>query len=74
LDGGANMNNAPQWSFSAMVPGFDFLPTPFLFVQKFYDPYSIQSILHSAFAGSAVVISFLILKDKEISDKNILEK
>jgi len=53
---------------------FDLLPTPFSFVQKFFDPYSIQSILHSAFAGSAVVISFLILKSKEIHSENFLSK
>jgi hypothetical protein len=53
---------------------FDLLPTPFSFVQKFFDPYSIQSILHSAFAGSAVVISFLLLKSKEIHSENFLSK
>lgn len=40
---------------------YDLLPTPFTVIQKFYDPYNFQSILHSVLAGISVVISYKIL-------------
>jgi uncharacterized membrane protein len=44
---------------------FDLLPTPFAVVQKFFDPYSLQSIFHSALAGVTLVVSYIAIK-KEI--------
>ncbi|MDI6785141.1 MAG: glycosyltransferase 87 family protein [bacterium] len=40
---------------------YDFLPTPFIITQKFYDPYNFQSILHSVLAGLSVAISIKLL-------------
>jgi len=39
---------------------FDLLPTPFTVVNKFYDAYGLQSILHSALAGISMVIVVII--------------
>lgn len=39
---------------------FDLLPTPFTVVNKFYDTYGLQSILHSALAGISVIIVVII--------------
>lgn len=44
---------------------FDLLPTPFTAIQRFFDPYSLQSILHSLLAGGISVIIFQILKDRK---------
>jgi hypothetical protein len=41
---------------------FDLLPTPFVALQRFYDPYNLQSILHTIFAGAALTTSYLIFK------------
>lgn len=41
---------------------FDLLPTPFVVVQTIYDPYNLQSILHSIFAGGSLVLSYLLLR------------
>jgi len=41
---------------------YDLLPTPFTFIQKIYDPYNFQSMLHSVLAGLSVVISYKILR------------
>lgn len=46
---------------------YDLLPTPFLVVQKFYDPYNFQSILHSITAGLSVVISHTLLFEKNLN-------
>lgn len=43
---------------------FDLLPIPFTVVQKFYDPYGLQSVIHSLLAGVSVVLSYNILKSK----------
>lgn len=37
---------------------YDLLPTPFIIVQKFYDPYNLQSILHSFLAGGSGVVIY----------------
>ncbi len=34
---------------------YDILPTPFSLVEQFYDPYSLQSIFHSALVGAGLV-------------------
>lgn len=41
---------------------YDLLPTPFIAIQKFYDPYAFQSLLHSILAGISVVLSYKLLK------------
>ena len=41
---------------------YDLLPTPFLVIQKFYDPLGVQSMIHSVLAGLSIVISFNLLK------------
>lgn len=44
---------------------YDLLPTPFSIIQKFYDPYNLQSILHSILAGGSIIISFKLLNREE---------
>jgi len=51
--------------FRIYTTWFDLLPTPFVVLQKLYDPYNFMSILHSALAGGALVISYQILKKEE---------
>jgi len=41
---------------------YDLLPTPFVVLQKFYDPYSLVNVLHSALAGGTLVVGYKILK------------
>ena len=43
---------------------FDLLPTPFIVVQKFYDTYSLQSILHSLLAGGFMMIGYKLFKEE----------
>lgn len=40
---------------------FDLLPTPFTVIQRFFDPYNLQSIVHSLFAGGAGIITYKIM-------------
>lgn len=48
---------------------FDLLPTPFTAVQRFFDPYNLQSILHSLFAGGAAVVAYTFFrKEKAVKD------
>lgn len=44
-------------------PYYNLLPTPFMIIQKFYDPYSIQSILHSIFLAGSLVIIWKLAKE-----------
>lgn len=44
---------------------FDLLPTPFTAIQKFFDPYSLQSILHSLFAGGAGILMYKLFKENK---------
>lgn len=41
---------------------YNLLPTPFTIIQRFYDPYTIQSILHSIFTGGSLTTIAFILK------------
>jgi len=50
--------------FRVYTTWYDLLPTPFAVLQKFYDPYNFQSIVHSILAGATVLISYKILKNK----------
>lgn len=49
--------------FRIYTTWYDLLPTPFTIVQKFYDPFNLQSMLHSLLAGLSTVISFKLLKN-----------
>ena len=42
---------------------FDLLPIPFTVVQKVYDPFGMQSIIHSLMAGTSAVLSYNLLKE-----------
>lgn len=42
---------------------FDLLPIPFIVVQKVYDPFGMQSIIHSLMAGTSAVLSYNLLKE-----------
>jgi len=42
---------------------YDLLPTPFTFIQKLYDAYNFQSMLHSVLAGLSVVMTYKLIKD-----------
>jgi hypothetical protein len=44
---------------------YDLIPTPFALVQKVYDPYNLQSILHSLLAGGSLVLGSKLLLDRE---------
>ncbi len=45
---------------------YDLIPTPFTIIQKFYDPYSLQSILHSVLAGGSLAVGYkLLIKEDE---------
>lgn len=49
--------------FRIYTTWYDMLPTPFLVIQKIYDPYIFQSMLHSVLAGISVVIAYKINKN-----------
>jgi uncharacterized membrane protein len=44
---------------------YDMLPTPFLAVQKVYDPYSLVSAIHAAMAGATLVLAYKLFKKEE---------
>jgi hypothetical protein len=44
---------------------YDLLPTPFTIMEKIYDPYIVQSMLHSLMAGISVVLSYLLLREEK---------
>jgi hypothetical protein len=48
--------------FRIYTSWFDLLPIPFTIVQKFYDPFGLQSMIHSLLAGISVVLSYNIFK------------
>ncbi len=45
---------------------FDLLPTPFVAIQKFFDPFSLQSILHSLFAGGSGILVYEIFRKENV--------
>ena len=55
--------------FRIYTTWFDLLPTPFIVIQKLYDPYNFQSVLHSALAGVSVVLSYTIFKKEAQYEK-----
>ncbi len=48
--------------FRIYTSWFDLLPIPFTIVQKVYDSYGLQSLIHSLMAGISVVLSINLLK------------
>ena len=42
---------------------FDLLPTPFTAIQRFFDPFSLQSIFHSLFAGGSSILTYKVFKE-----------
>lgn len=44
---------------------YDLLPTPFVVLQKFYDPYNFRDVLHSVMAGGAMVLIYKVFR-KEV--------
>lgn len=51
--------------FRIYTTWYDLLPTPFVVLQKIYDPYNFMSILHSALAGGALVVGYKIFKEEK---------
>ena len=51
--------------YRAYSTWFDLLPTPFNAIERFYDPYNLQSILHTIFAGGALTISYLLFRKEK---------
>ena len=49
--------------FRIYTTWYDMLPTPFLAIQKFYDPFIFQGMLHSVLAGISLVIGYKINKN-----------
>lgn len=47
--------------FRIYTTWFDLLPTPFAFMNKLYDAYNFQSLLHSGLAGLSVLISYKLI-------------
>lgn len=45
---------------------YNLLPIPFAFVQKIYDPYVVQSVLHSILAGGSLVLIWKIFKEERV--------
>src|SRR3989344_1633675 len=45
---------------------FDLLPTPFVVVQKIYDPANLLAIFHSIFAGGSMVLTYKLLRQKQL--------
>lgn len=43
---------------------YDILPTPFSLLQNFYDPYNLQSIIHTVFAGANIVLIYKMFSKK----------
>jgi hypothetical protein len=41
---------------------FDLLPTPFIAIQRIYDPYNLQGIFHSILAGGSLVLILNLFK------------
>lgn len=51
---------------STISPLYNLLPTPFVILQKVYEPYVIQSILHSVLAGGSIVAIWQIFREREV--------
>ncbi len=49
-------------TLSALSPLYNLLPTPFLVLQKIYDPYLLQGAIHSILFGTSLVLIFRSFK------------
>ncbi len=47
---------------SGISPLYSLIPTPFAILQKFFDPFLIESGLHSALAGASLVLVFQMIR------------
>lgn len=52
--------------FSTISPWYNLLPIPFAALQKVYDPYVVQSILHSVFAGGSLVFIWRLFNERQL--------
>ena len=43
---------------------YDMLPTPFIIIQKVYDPMNLQAVFHSILAGGSLIMTYKIFKEK----------
>lgn len=50
---------------SAISPLYNLLPIPFAAVSRLYDPYVVQSVLHSGFVGGSMVVIWHLFKDRQ---------
>jgi hypothetical protein len=50
-------------TLSVINPLFENLPTPFKVVQRVYDPFILQSILHSLFFGAGILMIWQLLHE-----------
>lgn len=50
--------------FSAVSSLYNLVPIPFALVQRVYDPYVVQSVLHSMLAGGSLVLIWQMLKEE----------
>jgi hypothetical protein len=46
---------------------YDILPTPFEVIQRFYDPYNLQSMLHTGIAAISSILIYKIYKERKLS-------
>lgn len=44
---------------------YDLIPTPFAILEKFYNPYNLQSILHSILAGGSLIVGYKLLRRED---------
>lgn len=51
---------------STISPLYNLLPTPFVVIQKFYDPYTVQSVIHSVMFALSLVLIWQLFKPKKI--------
>lgn len=50
---------------------FDLLPTPFTSIQRVFDPYNLQSILHSLLAGGIGILVFRMFKKEDKNNSSL---
>lgn len=50
---------------SAVSPLFNLIPIPFAVVSRIYDPYILQSVLHSALAGGSLIFIRELFKNRQ---------
>ena len=53
---------------SAVSPLYNLLPTPFIILQKIYDPFFLRSFLHSVFAGGSLILIWSLIKGEKYGE------